>query len=60
MHVTDDIQDALDLYETDDTQWLLTNGTQYAVGPEMDAIHLLMTSAWEMTSPEELARKSTA
>ena len=31
MMIVDDIQDALDLYETDDTQWLVTDGTQYGV-----------------------------
>ncbi len=29
---------------------------QYAVLPELEALHALMTSGWEMTSPEMLAR----
>ena len=56
MQRTDDAQDALDLWNTDDTQWILTDGSEYAVGPEVEALHALMTSGWEMTSPERLAR----
>ena len=41
----DDAQDALDLRNTDDTQWILTDGTQYAVcrepGPALFARHTL-------------------
>jgi hypothetical protein len=60
MELFDDAHDALDWYETDDTQWMLvetlTDTPRYAVGPEMDALHMLLTGGWEMTSPEELAR----
>ena len=57
MHVTDDPQDALDLWNADDTQWILTDGEQYAVCAELDALHALLTTRWEMTSPETLERE---
>ena len=56
MQMTDDPQDALDLWNTDDTQWILTDGTQYAVCAEEDALRALQTPGWTMSSPEELAR----
>ena len=56
MQTTTDPQDALDLWNTDDTQWLLTDGEQYAVCGETDALQALETTRWEMTSPERLAR----
>ena len=57
MRITDDPQDALELWDDDETQWILTDGVEYAVGPEIEALHALMTSGWEMTSPETLIRQ---
>lgn len=60
MHLTDDIQDALVRWEMDDTQWIITNGIQYVVCHEPDAVYALTLVGWEITSPEELARKIEA
>jgi hypothetical protein len=56
MQTTTDPQDALALWNADDTQWILTNGTQYVVCAEHEAVHALEATGWQMTSPEELAR----
>jgi hypothetical protein len=56
MQITDDIHDALDLWERDDTQWILTNGTDYAVCIEVDGLQALALTRWYLTSPEELER----
>ena len=40
MQIIDDIQDALDLWNADETQWLLTDGLLYAICPEPDALRL--------------------
>ena len=45
MQMTDDPQDALDLWDDDDTQWILTDGIEYAVCTEGEALHALMTAA---------------
>jgi hypothetical protein len=56
MQLTDDIQDALDLWNADDTQWLLTDTVLYVICAEEDALRLLLNTRWEMTSPETLKR----
>ena len=56
MPMTDDPQDALILWYLDETQWVLTDGTQYVVCPEPEALYALRSTHWEMTSPEELER----
>jgi hypothetical protein len=56
MQLTDDIQDALDLWNADDTQWLLTDGLLYAIGTEAQALALIRNTRWEITSPETLKR----
>ena len=59
MKTVDDPQDALDLWKTDDTQWVLTDDLIYAICREKDALRLLGTThqtRWRMTSPEELER----
>jgi hypothetical protein len=56
MFLCDDIQEALDFYATDDTQWIITDGTQYGLCEEAEACHALDTLGWVLTSPEELAR----
>ena len=38
MQIIDDTQDALELWDDDDTQWILTDGTQYAVCAEREAL----------------------
>jgi hypothetical protein len=60
MQVTDDIESALDLWNTDCTQWLLTDGLLYAVCTEAHALELLRNTRWEMTSPERLERQLAA
>ena len=57
MRMTDDPQTVLDLWETDHTQWIVTDGCEYAVGTEQEALHVLTTTVWDMTSPEELRRQ---
>ena len=58
MFYFDDLQDALDFYETDDTQWIITDGTQVAVGEEDPISQVLQTtSGWWLSSPEELTRR---
>lgn len=54
--LTDDPQQALAAWETDDWQWIRTDGTQYAVGYEPTVFQDGRGSAdgWCETSPEEL------
>ena len=57
MRVTDDPQDALEMWDDDDTQWILIDGLEYAVTTEVEAMEMLRSTRWEMTSPETLIRE---
>ena len=61
MFYFDDLQDALDFYETDDTQWIITDGTQVAVGDEEATAAVMQTQrGWWLSSPEELTAPAGA
>lgn len=57
MQLSDDRQEALNLWYADDTQWILTDTLLYAICCEADALRLLRNTRWRVTSPEELERQ---